>query len=265
MTKRLSILLAVIIPLAGAPWARSQPAPPPPAPAVPAAPPAAEPATPPPDPAAPTASVAEPERTPVAAFTPPKQPDPARYQKLSDPSPFTVRLSATETTEEEPFPDLVLIGYMVLGGKMNAWVQLADAEDPVQLVEGERDPDSGILLVSIKGAEDMFTAEAEIEAQGKKGSLKFTDAGMSITPGAGAAKPVAKTGQPGGQPGQAPQPGQNQAQAAGQAPHGNQPGHSGQQGNRPGQISPTPPGGPGASGSKSPPTTTPRRRIILPN
>lgn len=303
MTKRLSILLSVIFPFATGAPARAQPSPEAPAPAaIPATPgtPAnpANPATPvtPPAPPAPTppspapkpaiapspgdspAPQAEPERAPVAGFTPPKPPDPARYEKLADPSSFTVRLSAVEPVAEDPFPELSLVGYMVLGGKMNAWVQAADAEDPVQLIEGERDTDSGILLVAVKGAEDMFTAEAEIEANGKKGTLQFTDAGMSVTPGAGAAKPAAKTAQTNpGQPGQPPQQGQpgqpnpgQPGQHQGQQPshtvgsHG-QPGFA-KPGTSSGQISPKPPTGPGSSGPKSAPSTiTPRRRIILPN
>jgi hypothetical protein len=168
------------------------------------------------------------EKGPSAAFTPPKAPSVEAYRGLSENSPFTVRPDPVVNVPEEPFPDIKLIGYMPLGGKMNAWVQPAEQEDPIQLVEGIRDEKSGLLLVGIKGAENMFTAVAEIEVNGKTGSLRFTDAGITLSPGAGAAKPNP-------------------------------------QGQNPGQARPTTPGiqrPPTPSGP--PPTVTPRRRIILP-
>lgn len=176
---------------------------------------------------APAASQPAPTRSPAAAFTPPKAPTPETYKGLAENSPFTIRPDPVSTTVEEPFPDIKLIGYMPLGGKMNAWVQPADSEEPIQLVEGIRDEATGMLLVGIKGSENMFTAMVEIEANGKTGTLRFTDAGITLAPGSGAAKP---TGQ-----------GQNPAQ---QRP-------------MPGAQPPQKPAAP-------PPTTTPRRRIILP-
>ena len=175
-------------------------------------------------------AVAQPtaEKGPSAAFTPPKGPAPETYTSLAEKSPFTIRPDPVVDIPEEPFPDIKLVGYVPLGGKMNAWVQPADKEDPIQLVEGVRDQASGLLLVGIKGAEDMFTAVAEIEVNGKTGSLRFTDAGISLAPGAGAAK--------------ANPQGQNPAQPRPPTP---------------GMQRPTTPPGP-------PPTTTPRRRIILP-
>lgn len=176
--------------------------------------------------ALPTGAQNEPARGPAAAFTPPKAASPELYKNLSENSPFTVRPDPVAAVEEEPFPDIKLIGYMPLGGKMNAWVQPADSEEPIQLVEGTRDEASGMLLLGIKAPESLYTAVAEIEANGKKGSLRFTDAGITLAPGAGAAKP-------------------GQAQQA--------------QGGRP---NPQMQGQPRPSGP--PPTTTPRRRIILP-
>lgn len=164
---------------------------------------------------------------PSAAFTPPKPPSVEAYKSLAENSPFTIRPDPVVSIPEDPFPDIKLIGYMPLGGKMNAWVQPADKEEPIQLVEGIRDQASGLLLVGIKGAESMFTAVAEIEANGKTGTLRFTDAGITLSPGAGAAKPAAQ--------------GQNPAQQ------------------RPAPGMQNPPTVPGP-----PPTTTPRRRIILP-
>lgn len=162
------------------------------------------------------------DKGPAAAFTPPKAPSIDAYRGLAENSPFTVRADPVIAVQEEPFPDIKLIGYMPLGGRMNAWVQPADSEDPIQLVEGVRDEKSGLLLIGINGPESLFTAVAEIEANGKRGSLRFTDAGIIPAPGAGPAKsaPAANKGQ-------------------------RQP---------PGIQNPQLP----------PPTTTPRRRIILP-
>lgn len=176
---------------------------------------------------APVAAQPGADKGPSAAFTPPKAPSVEAYTALAENSPFTIRPDPVVYTPEEPFPDIKLIGYMPLGGRMNAWVQPADKEDPIQLVEGIRDPESGLLLLGIKGAESLFTAVAEVEVNGKTGSLRFTEAGITLAPGAGAARP-------------APQ-GQNPAQP--RPPPGMQ---------RP-STSPGPP-----------PTTTPRRRIILP-
>lgn len=167
------------------------------------------------------------DKGPSAAFTPPKAPSVEAYKSLAENSPFTIRPDPVVFTPEEPFPDIKLIGYMPLGGKMNAWVQPADKEDPIQLVEGIRDESSGLLLLGIKGAESMFTAVAEIEVNGKTGSLRFTDAGIALAPGAGAGK--------------ANPQGQNPAQGR-HSPNMQRPS--------------TPPG------SAAP--NTPRRRIILP-
>ena len=128
------------------------------------------------------------ERGPAAAFTPPKAPNPAKYKGLADNSPFTIRPDPIGPAPEEPPPDISLIGCVPIGGKMNAVVQPAGKEEPIQLVEGIRDEGTGLLLVGVKGAESMFTAVAEIEANGKIIALRFTDAGLTLTPGAGAAK-----------------------------------------------------------------------------
>ncbi|MFM7182764.1 MAG: hypothetical protein ACKO2G_15040 [Verrucomicrobiales bacterium] len=167
------------------------------------------------------------DKGPSAAFTPLKAPVVSDYSGLAENSPFTIRPDPVVSTPEEPFPDIKLIGYMSLGGKMNAWVQPADKEDPIQLVEGIRDEASGLLLLGIKGAENMFTAAAEIETNGKTGTLRFTEAGISLASGAGAAKPAAQGQNPNPAPNRPPAPGMER------------------------------PSGPL-------PTTTPRRRIVLP-
>ena len=177
----------------------------------------------------PAGAQTDPPKGPAAAFTPPKASPPELYRNLSENSPFTVRPDPVTVTEEEPFPDIKLIGYMPLGGKMNAWVQPADSEEPIQLVEGVRDEASGLLLLGIKGPESLYTAVAEVEAHGKKGSLRFTEAGITLAPGASAAKPGQAQQAQGGRPNP-----QMQGQPAQQRPTG------------------------------PPPTTTPRRRIILP-
>jgi hypothetical protein len=180
-------------------------------------------------------------------------PKPERYQALSDPSPFTTRASEPLGGDATPPVDLTLIGIMSMEGKINVWVQPKEAEEPIQLVEGAPGPEgSGLKLVRVVSPNDMYKAVAEIEAGGQLLQVRFTEASLALAPGAGAPKPggapgqggAAKTGGgppvPGGPPqaGQPGQPGQGQNQ--------------GQQAQRP------------TTQPKTPPTVTPRRRIILP-
>jgi hypothetical protein len=94
-------------------------------------------------------------------FEPPQAPDPARYQSLADPSPFTTRASVDPGDAAAGFPDLTLVGIVPVNGKMTIWVQPKDSDQPVQLVEGGEAKD-GMRLLKILSPENMYAAEAEI-------------------------------------------------------------------------------------------------------
>ena len=175
---------------------------------------------------------------PVTAngFEPPQAPDPARYQMLADPSPFTTRASIDPGDAAAGFPDLTLVGIVPVNGKMTIWVQPKDSDQPVQLVEGGEAKD-GMRLLKIISPENMYAAEAEIEVGGQRGKLRFMADATAIAPGAGAPQAGGgAAGRPARQQGAAGQPVQNQTSQT--------------------EVQ-------GQSGPQQP-TVMPRRRIVLP-
>ena len=174
----------------------------------------------------------------IDGFQPPQAPDPARYQMLADPSPFTTRASVDPGDAAAGFPDLSLVGIVPVNGKMTIWVQPKDSDQPVQLVEGGEAKD-GMRLLKILSPENMYAAEAEIEAGGQRGKLRFTADATAVAPGAGAPKAGAASGNA-----QAVRPGRQQG-AGGQPQQ------------------PQPIAVPGQPGPQQPPVM-PRRRIVLP-
>ena len=134
---------------------------------------------------------------PVTAngFEPPQAPDPARYQMLADPSPFTTRASIDPGDAAAGFPDLTLVGIVPVNGKMTIWVQPKDSDQPVQLVEGGEAKD-GMRLLKIISPENMYAAEAEIEVGGQRGKLRFMADATAIAPGAGAPQAGGGAGRP---------------------------------------------------------------------
>ena len=198
-----------------------------------------------PIPPEPPADAANPS-APGSVFLPPVAPNPEIYQKLADPSPFTSRPSTDTGMTASTFPEMTLIGIMTIDGKINAWVQPADAEEPVQLVEGaEPTANSNMRLIRVISPDNMYQAVAEIEAGGQTGQVRFTDASVAVTPGAGGPVAAAKQG---GQPGQPGQPnGIQQPQGQPNSPNPMQMQRDRQK-----------------PKSGSPSTVTPRRRVVIP-
>lgn len=216
-----------------------------------------------------------PEKPAVTAFEPPQAPQPDRYRRLWEQSPFTVRAVAAPVELPPNFiEDLKLIGIFDTAGKPSAILQRLSTEEYITVRQGE---DSGqISLVGVIGEGDLLRRRVELRAGNETASLGFDSTSMIPQPGPGAVR--------GGAP---PQPG-GDAAAGGRGSRAREQAASNGRGapssreeairrarearDARGQGGGGPPGRPGAqsgpSGSRpqegSQPNVVPRRRVVLP-